>query len=99
MRHPHRLKTHFFDFLNKSVKVFTSFFKTIINQASNMFPKLHWIELLLWSSLFPFLLWLLQFAISPAFSALVGHVAFVSAFNTETVRLMSFNFFVWDSFS
>jgi hypothetical protein len=64
-----------------------------------MLPELCWIELLLWGSQFPFLLWLLWFAISPAFSALVGHVAFVSALNAESVRFSSFNFFVWDSLS
>src|SRR6267154_3956931 len=61
-----------------------------------MVPELRRIELLLWGCLFPFLLWLLRFAIAPTFSTLIGHVAFVSAFNAESVRLASFDFFVWD---
>ena len=97
MRHPRRLKTHFFDFLYEGVKVFASCFKTVVNQPANMLPELRWIELFLWGRLFPFLLWLLWFAIAPTFSTLIGHVAFVSALNAESVRLASFDFFVWDS--
>ena len=96
MRHPHRLKTHFFDFLYEGVKVYASFFEAVIDEAANVLPELRRIELLLWSCLLAFLLWFLWFAVAPTFATFVGHMAFVSAFKAESVRLALFDFFVWD---